>query len=189
MHCAHNLSREALVLHSNVLHYQQDNIELADSVLLMLGKSAEKRFKLLQCAEFESARLYIQQQAPTCQGMKRPNHPRKWKEYNGWLRQDHTDMEIMAFIRAVLAELPVNKKARINSLPPGIHCAIKIAKKSESFFCICKTVVGVERCVMLAFGLHPIKDLALQVRESDSRILIRLYLHTTKSFSRYVHLL
>ena len=42
---------------------------------------------------------------------------------------------------------------------------------------------------MLAFGLFPIKELALQVRESDSRILIRLYSYTTESLSRYVHLL
>ena len=75
MHCAHNLSREALVLHSNVLHYQQVNVEWAESVLLMLGKSAAKRFKLLQCAEFESARLYIQPQAPTCQGDETPQSP------------------------------------------------------------------------------------------------------------------
>ena len=42
---------------------------------------------------------------------------------------------------------------------------------------------------MLAFGLFPIKEFALQVRESDSGILISLYLYMTKSLSRYVHLL
>ena len=44
----------------------------------------------------------------------------------------------------------------------------KIASTVSGFFCICKTFVRVERCVMLAFGLLPIKELALQVRESDS---------------------
>ena len=39
--------------------------------------------------------------------------------------------------------------------------------------------MGVERWVMLAFGLLPIKELALQVRESDSQILISLYSHMT----------
>ena len=48
--------------------------------------------------------------------MKRPNRPREWKEYNRWSRAQHTDTEIMAFIRAALAEL--NKKAGITSLPP-----------------------------------------------------------------------
>ena len=72
------------------------------------------------------------------------------------------------------------------------HLAIKIAKNCIDcfrFFCICKTFVGVVRCVMLAFGLFPIKEVALQVRESDSRILIRLYSYKTESLSRYVHLL
>ena len=52
-------------------------------------------------------------------GMKRPNRQWKWKEYNRWSRAKHTDMEIMAFIWAALAELPVNKKAKITSLPPS----------------------------------------------------------------------
>ena len=35
----------------------------------------------------------------------------------------------------------------------------------------------------------PFKESALQVNESDSRILICLYSHMTESLSRYVHLL
>ena len=45
-----------------------------------------------------------------------PNSTRQWKEYNQWSRSDNTDAEIMAFIRADLADL--NKKAGITSLPP-----------------------------------------------------------------------
>ena len=77
------------------------------------------------------------------------------------------------------------------SLHP-FHLAIKIAKNCIDcfrFFCICKTFVGVVRCVMLAFGLFPIKEVALQFRESDSRLLIRRYSYMTESLSRYVHLL
>ena len=62
------------------------------------------------------------------------------------------------------------------------HLAIKIAKNCIEchgfrFFCICKTFVGVERCVMFAFGLFPIKEVALQVRESDSNIDQSLLVH------------
>ena len=35
--------------------------------------------------------------------MKRPNRPREWKEYNRWSCAQHTDKEIMAFIRATLS--------------------------------------------------------------------------------------
>ena len=48
--------------------------------------------------------------------MKYLNRPREWKEYNHWARAKHTDMEIIAFLWAALAEL--NKKAGITSLPP-----------------------------------------------------------------------
>ena len=67
------------------------------------------------------------------------------------------------------------------------HLAIKIAKNCIDWFRFFP-IVGLVRCVMLAFGLFPSKEVALQVRESDSRILIRLYSHTTESLSRYVHL-
>ena len=72
----------------------------------------------------------------------------------------------------------MNKKARITSLPPLHQDSKKIADYFWSF-CVCETLVGVERWVMLAFGLLPIKELALQVRESDSQILISLYSHMT----------
>ena len=73
----------------------------------------------------------------------------------------------------------IQKRMSLPSLLPRRRSQ-KIASTVSVFFCICKTFVGVERCGMLAFGLFPIKELALQVRESDSRILICLYLYTTE---------
>ena len=57
----------------------------------------------------------------TC-GLSKSHRSRKWKEYNRWSRAEHTDKEIMAFIRAALAEL--NKKAEITSLTPRHHAAL-----------------------------------------------------------------
>ena len=54
-------------------------------------------------------------QAPAAK-QRGPNRTWELKEYNQWLRSDHSDAEIMSFIRANLAEL--NKAAGITSLPP-----------------------------------------------------------------------
>ena len=82
----------------------------------------------------------------------------------------------------------IQKRMSLPSLPPR-HQDRKKLHRLIQVFCICKTIVGLVRCVMLAFGLFPSKEVALQVRESDSRILIRFYSYTTKSLSRHVHLL
>ena len=62
--------------------------------------------------------------------IKGPNRPREWKECNRWACVNHIDVQILAFIRADLAEL--NKKAAITSLQPrhqdskkGISTAIR----------------------------------------------------------------
>ena len=78
------------------------------------------------------------------------------------------------------------------SIPSTSPLMIEIAKNCiDCFrvFCICETFVGVVRFVMLAFGSFPIKEVALQVRESDSRILIRLYSYPCSGMCIYLSLL
>ena len=78
-----------------------------------------------EAMEEDSASDADDQQTPpsvTAKGQARaakargPNSTRQWKEYNLLSHSDNTNAEIMAFVRADLADL--NKKAGITSLPP-----------------------------------------------------------------------
>ena len=87
-------------------------------------KSSKAEGQTRGATEEDSASDADEQQAPsskTAKGQARAakargaNRTRQWKEYNRWSRSDNTDAEIMAFIRADLADL--NKIAGITSLP------------------------------------------------------------------------